>query len=52
MSILDVASSKINILGSAKITLAIVSSCFWPAETPLVSSFNIELYPLGKVFIK
>ena len=38
MSIELVASSNINILGSASITLAIVSNCFCPADTLLDSS--------------
>ena len=35
-----VASSRISILLSAKMALAIVKSCFCPCETLLASSFN------------
>ena len=52
VSIELVASSNINILGSANITLAIVSNCFWPADMLVDSSLINELYPFGNVFIK
>ena len=48
----DVASSRIITGLSARIALAIVRSCLWPAETLDASSFNSKSYPPGNVLMK
>ncbi len=37
----EVASSRIRIFGSLRMTRAMVSSCFWPWEILLVSSLRM-----------
>ena len=52
VSILDVASSSIRILGSEIIVLAKAISCLCPIERPAPFSFNTVSYPFSSFIIK